>query len=327
MRVSTDNSRLAVDAHLALSTPTRSIYLSGLLLALAGSVFFSAKAIVAKLLYRHGLDAVSLIALRMLLSMPVFLAVAAWTWRREPRLSAGDLARIAGLGLIGYYASSMLDFLGLQYISAGLERLLLFLTPSFVLLIGLVALKRTVTPRQWLSLVVAYAGVVLVFWHDLHFGGDHTLLGATLVLGAAAVYAVYLLLSGELLRRVGSVRLVALAMSCSSLACLVQYALLRPFGTLFEQSGAVWSLSLLNAGLCTVLPVFMTMLAVARIGAGPASLAGMIGPVSTLFLAYWLLGEPITGLQLAGTALVLGGMLLLSSPQALATGRPAPPRA
>lgn len=196
-----------------LSIPTRSLYLSGLLLALAGSVFFSAKAIVAKLLYRHGLDAVSLIALRMLLSMPVFLAVAAWTWRREPRLSAGDLARIAGLGLVGYYASSMLDFLGLQYISAGLERLLLFLAPSFVLLIGLVALKRAVTPRQWLSLVVAYAGVVLVFWHDLHFGGDHTLLGATLVLGAAAVYAVYLLLSGELLRRVGSVRLVALAMS------------------------------------------------------------------------------------------------------------------
>lgn len=296
-----------------MSDSTRTPYLSGLLLALAGSVFFSAKAIVAKLLYRHGLDAVSLIALRMLLSMPVFLAVAAWTWRREPRLSAGDLARIAGLGLIGYYASSMLDFLGLQYISAGLERLLLFLTPSFVLLIGLVALKRAVTPRQWLSLVVAYAGVVLVFWHDLHFGGDHTLLGATLVLGAAAVYAVYLLLSGELLRRVGSVRLVALAMSFSSLACLMQYGLLRPFGSLFEQSSSVWSLSLLNAGLCTVLPVFMTMIAVARIGAGPASLAGMIGPVSTLFLAFWLLGEPITGLQLTGTTLVLGGMLLLSS--------------
>jgi len=296
-----------------LSDSTRTPYLTGLLLALVGSVFFSTKAIVAKLLYREGLDAVSLIALRMLLSMPVFLAVAAWTWRREPRLSAADLSRIAGLGLLGYYASSMLDFLGLQYISAGLERLLLFLTPSFVLLIGLVALKRAVTPRQWLSLVVAYAGVVLVFWHDLHFGGEHTLLGSALVLGAAAVYAVYLLLSGELLKRVGSVRLVALAMSFSSLACLVQYALLRPFSSLFEQSRAVWSLSLLNAGLCTVLPVFMTMVAVARIGAGPASLAGMIGPVSTLFLAFWLLGEPITGLQLTGTALVLGGMLLLSS--------------
>ena len=296
-----------------MPTSIRTTYLSGLLLALAGSVFFSAKAVVAKLLYREGIDAVTLIALRMLLSLPVFLAVAIYTWRRRPRLSANDLGRIAGLGLLGYYASSMLDFLGLQYISAGLERLLLFLTPSFVLLLGIVWLKRPVTARQWLSLVVAYGGVVLVFWHDLHLGGRSTVLGSALVLGAALVYAVYLLASGELLKRVGSVRLVALAMSVSSLACLAQYALLRPWPTLFEQSRAVWSLSLINAGLCTVLPVFLTMIAVARVGAGPASLAGMIGPVSTLFLAYWLLAEPITGLQLAGTALVLAGMLLLSS--------------
>ncbi|ROH86767.1 DMT family transporter [Stagnimonas aquatica] len=296
-----------------MPTSPRTAYLSGLLLALAGSVFFSAKAVVAKLLYREGIDAVTLIALRMLLSLPVFLAVAIYTWRRRPRLSANDMGRIAGLGLLGYYASSMLDFLGLQYISAGLERLLLFLTPSFVLLLGIVWLKRPVTARQWLSLVVAYGGVVLVFWHDLHLGGRSTVLGSALVLGAALVYAVYLLASGELLKRVGSVRLVALAMSVSSLACLAQYALLRPWPTLFEQSRAVWSLSLVNAGLCTVLPVFLTMIAVARVGAGPASLAGMIGPVSTLFLAYWLLAEPITGLQLAGTTLVLAGMLLLSS--------------
>jgi drug/metabolite transporter (DMT)-like permease len=296
-----------------LPTSPRAAYLSGLLLALAGSVFFSAKAVVAKLLYGEGIDAVTLIALRMLLSLPVFLVVAIYTWRRRPRLSANELWRIAGLGLLGYYASSMLDFLGLQFISAGLERLILFLTPSFVLLLGIVWLKRPVTARQWLSLVVAYGGVVLVFWHDLHLGGRNTVLGSALVLGAALVYAVYLLASGELLKRVGSVRLVALAMSVSALACLAQYALLRPWPTLFEQSRAVWSLSLVNAGLCTVLPVFLTMIAVARVGAGPASLAGMIGPVSTLFLAYWLLAEPITGLQLAGTALVLVGMLLLSS--------------
>lgn len=301
-----------------MPTSPRTAYLSGLLLALTGSVFFSAKAVVAKLLYREGIDAVTLIALRMLLSLPVFLAVAIYTWRRKPRLSANDLWRIAGLGLLGYYASSMLDFLGLQYLSAGLERLILFLTPSFVLLLGIVWLRRPVTARQWLSLVVAYGGVVLVFWHDLHLGGRNTVLGSALVLGAALVYAVYLLASGELLKRVGSVRLVALAMSVSALACLAQYALLRPWPTLFAQSEAVWSLSLINAGLCTVLPVFLTMIAVARVGAGPASLAGMIGPVSTLFLAYWLLAEPITGLQLAGTALVLAGMLLLSSRAATA---------
>ena len=275
-------------------------------------MFFSTKAVIAKLLYREGIDAVTLIALRMLLSLPVFLAVAAWTWRREPRLDVRDLARIFGLGLLGYYLSSMLDFLGLQYVSAGLERLILFLTPSFVLLIGLLAWGRKATRRQWLSLVVAYAGIVLVFWHDVSLGGEGVVLGSALVAGAAISYALYLLLSGELLARVGPLRLVALAMTVSTAACLLQYALLRPFPGLFQQSLPVWQLSLLNASLCTVLPVFLTMISVGRIGAGPSAQAGMIGPVSTLFLAAWLLGEPVTALQLAGTGLVLAGMLVLS---------------
>lgn len=279
-------------------------------------MFFSAKAVIAKLLYREGIDAVTLIALRMLLSLPVFLAVAVWTWRRQPRLDARDLGRIALLGLLGYYLSSMLDFLGLQYVSAGLERLILFLTPSFVLLIGLFVLGRSVTRRQWWSLGFAYAGIVLVFWHDVNLGGPQVALGSALVAGAAISYAIYLLLSGELIARVGSLRLVALAMTVSTAACLLQYALLRPLPGLIEQTLPVWRLSLLNASLCTVLPVFLTMISVGRIGAGPSAQAGMIGPVSTLFLAWWLLGEPITALQLAGTGLVMTGMLLLSLRQA-----------
>ena len=297
----------------SVSRRTDGAYLSGLMLAVVGAVFFSGKAVVAKLLYRHGIDAVTLIALRMLLSMPVFVAVAVWTWRSSPRLSAGDLGRIGMLGLLGYYASSMLDFMGLQYVSAGLERLVLFLTPSFVLLLGLIAYRRPVARRQWLSLLCAYAGIVLVFWHDLGVGGSSVALGSVLVLGAAITYALYLLLSGELLQRVGTLRLVALAMTSSSLACLLQYAVLRPLPSLFQQAAPVWGLSLVNAMLCTVLPVFVTMIAVARIGAGAASQAGMIGPVSTLFLGWWLLGEPITRLQLAGTALVIAGIFLLST--------------
>lgn len=298
------------------SKKSEAAYLSGLAMAVIGAVFFSGKAIVAKLLYRHGIDAVTLIALRMLLSAPMFVGVAVWTWSRAPRLGAGDLARVGVLGLIGYYGSSMLDFMGLQYVSAGLERLVLFLTPSFVLLIGWLAYRRVVSRWQWLSLACAYAGIVLVFWHDLKIGGSNVALGSALVLGAALSYALYLVLSGELLARVGSLRLVALAMTSSSIACLVQYAALRPFGTLFEQGAAVWQLSLVNALLCTVVPVFLTMIAVARIGAGLASQAGMIGPASTLFLGWWLLGEPITQLQLAGTALVLGGIFLLTTRKA-----------
>ena len=287
--------------------------LSGLGLAVLGAVFFSGKAIVAKLLYQHGIDAVTLIGLRMLLSMPVFVGVAIWTWRRPPRLGARDRLRIVALGLVGYYGSSMLDFMGLQYISAGLERLILFLTPSFVLLLGVLFYQRRVGRRQLASLLCAYAGIVLVFWHDLGVGGRDVALGSALVLAAALAYAVYLLLSGELLERVGTLRLVALAMSSSSVAALLQYALLRPLPGLFEQSAAVWQLSLINASLCTVLPVFVTMFAVRRIGAGLTAQAGMVGPVSTLFLGWWLLAEPITALQLAGTGLVLGGIFLLSA--------------
>lgn len=292
----------------------RATYLAGLSLAALGAVLLSAKAIIAKLLYRHGIDAVTLIALRMLLAGPVFLAVAAWTWRRQPRLSAADLWRIVGLGLVGYYGSSMLDFIGLQYITAGLERLILFLTPSFVLLLGWLLYARPVGSAQLGSLGMAYAGIALVFWHDVSLGGEAVVLGAGCVFGAAMLYAAYLLYSGELLQRVGTLRLVALAMLVSTVACLVQYALLRPWSGLFDQSAEVWRLSALNAGLCTVLPVFLTMLGVARAGAGAAAQAGMIGPVSTLLLAWWWLAEPITMLQLAGTGLVLVGIVWLSLP-------------
>lgn len=296
----------------AAAIHARRQYIGGLTLAVLGAVFFSAKAIVAKLLYREGIDAVTLLALRMLLSVPFFLLVAAWTWSQRPRPSLRDALRVMALGLLGYYAASILDFLGLQYITAGLERLILFLTPTFVLVLGMLFFKRAVTRLQWFSMTFAYAGIVLVFWHDLSLGGDRVVLGAGLVFGAAVSYAIYLLLSGELVARVGTLRLVSLALIACCIASLIQYAVLRPFPSLFTQTPEVWQLSLLNATLCTVLPVFLTMFAIARIGAGPAAQAGMMGPVSTLGLAWWILGEPFSSVQLAGTGLVLAGILLLS---------------
>ncbi|NEX64376.1 DMT family transporter [Noviherbaspirillum galbum] len=294
------------------SLPTvRESYLSGLAIAIVGAVLFSAKAIVAKLIYRYQVDAVTLIAFRMMFSLPFFAVIAFWQSRSAPALDKGMLFKIMLLGLLGYYLSSFLDFLGLQYISAGLERLILFLTPSFVLLISLVFLKKKISPLEWLALSTAYAGTVLVFVHDVRLGGSNVMLGGGFVLGSAVSYAVYLLLSGELVRKVGAMRLVAYAMCVSSVACIAQFFLLRPV-SLLVQPQAVYGLSLLNAVLCTVLPVFLTMIAVARIGAPTASQAGMIGPVSTLFLGYAVLGEPVTGIQLAGTALVLAGIYLLS---------------
>lgn len=300
--------KVAPDAGLP---PSRAIFVGGLTLAIAGAVLFSTKAIVAKLLYRYQLDAITVVGFRMLFSLPVFGAVGWWQMRRGAPLATADRWRLVGLGLVGYYLSSFLDFLGLQYITVGLERLLLFLTPTFVLLITVVVLKQRIASRQWLALLVSYGGIVLVFLHDLHNGGEQVVLGAALVLASAASYAVYLLGCGELVKRIGAPRLVAYAMCVSSVACIGQFIALRPTA-LLTQPVEVYGLSLLNAILCTVLPVFMTMTAVQRIGAPVASQAGMIGPVSTLFLGALLLGEPITAIQLAGTALVLSGIYLLS---------------
>ena len=292
-------------------TSARRLFLAGLLLALAGSVLFSAKAVVVKLHYRLQVDAMTVLALRMLLSLPFFAAIAWWQGRRSAPLPAADRWRIVFLGLVGYYLSSFLDFLGLQYISAGLERLILFLTPSFVLLMSVFALKKHVGRREWLALAICYGGTVLVFVHDAQAGSTNVWLGGAFVLASAVFYALYLLLSGELVRRVGSLRLVSYVMCVSTIASVGQFLLLRSPALLLQPAN-VLQLSLLNAVFCTVLPVFLTMMAIARVGAPVASLAGMIGPVSTLFLAAWLLDEPITGLQLAGTALVMAGIALLS---------------
>ncbi|HEX2530290.1 MAG TPA: DMT family transporter [Burkholderiaceae bacterium] len=296
---------------ITLPAASRQNLLSSLTLAIAGAVLFSAKAIVAKLIYRYQVDAVTLIAFRMLFSLPFFAAIALWKARTEAPLSSGEHIRIAVLGLLGYYLSSFLDFLGLQYLSAGLERLILFLTPSFVLLISFFFLKKSVGVLEWLALVTAYLGTILVFLHDARTGGTNVALGGAFVLASALSYAFYLLLSGEMVGRVGALRLVAYAMCVSSAACILQFFLVHPVSMLI-QPAAVYGWSLVNAVLCTVVPVFLVMIAVERIGAATASQAGMIGPVSTLVLAAIILDEPITGIQLVGTALVLAGIYLLS---------------
>ena len=171
--------------------------------------------------------------------------------------------------------------------------------------------KKKITGLEWAALIISYLGTVLVFLHDVKIGGNNVVLGSTLVLGAAISYAFYLILSGELVQRIGALRLVAYAMCVSSVACIGQFFFLRPTSMLI-QPNAVYGLSIINAVLCTVLPVFFTMIAVAKIGAPTASQAGMIGPVSTLFMGAVLLQEPITTIQLVGTGLVLAGIYLLS---------------
>lgn len=286
-------------------------FTAGLLLAATGSVLFSAKSIVIKLAYRYGVDAETLIALRMLMALPVFVLALAWTSRGATPLAGRDHLRLVVIGVLGYYLASYLDFLGLQYITAALERLILYLNPTIVLALSALFLGRRIVRLDVAAITLSYAGIVLVFWHDVNLDAGGVGLGATFVFIATLCYAVYLVVAGELVARIGAIRLTAYAMCVASAGVLVQFALTRPFAALAQPAPVLW-LSLFNAAACTVVPVFATMLAVARIGAGNVAMMAMIGPVATIALAYLFLDEGVSGWQLAGTALVLAGVWVLS---------------
>jgi drug/metabolite transporter (DMT)-like permease len=283
----------------------------GLALASAGSIAFAGKAIIVKLAYRHGVDAVTLIMYRMLFALPLFAAIAWWAGRGRPPLAARDWRVVAGLGFSGYYLASFLDFAGLAYVSAGLERLVLYLNPTLVLLLGRVLFKRRVAARQLAALAVSYAGVLLVFGHEMQRTGSHVALGAALVFASAVSYAVYLVFSGEEVQRLGALRLTGLASTVACVLCLAQFLLVRPLAAAQVETAVLW-LSLLNATACTVAPVLMVMMAIERVGATVAAQTGMIGPVSTILMGAVILGEPFTPWVAAGTACVLGGIWLLA---------------
>jgi drug/metabolite transporter (DMT)-like permease len=282
------------------------------MLALAGATAFSAKAIIVKLAYRYGVDAVTLIMLRMLLALPLFLALAWWAGRGREPLSGRDWRVVCGLGFCGYYLASFLDFAGLQYISASLERLILYLNPTLVMLLGWLLFKRRVSRQQLTAFAISYVGILAVFGAELSLEGRDVVLGSVLVFGSALSYAVYLLYSGQEVQRLGSLRLTGLATSVACVLCIVQYLALRPVGTALDLPAEVWGLSVLNAVGCTFLPVLMIMMAIERVGASVASQAGMVGPVFTILMGVWLLGEPFTVWVAAGTALVMAGVALLA---------------
>ena len=282
-------------------------FTTGLLLAAAGSIAFSGKAIIVKLAYRHGVDAITLVMFRMLFAVPFFIAMAWWAGRGKPALTRADWWGVLGLGFSGYYISSFLDFLGLQYISASLERLILYLNPTLVLILGWVLYKRKITTRQAVAMAVSYSGVLLVFGHEVSLEGENVSLGALLVLGSAITYAIYLSYSGQLVQRLGSLRLAGLATTVACFFCILQFVLLKPMSALNVAPEVIW-LSMLNATACTVLPVLMVMMAIERIGPGLTSQIGMIGPMSTLTMGAFWLNETFNMWILTGTALVLGGV-------------------
>lgn len=295
------------------NTPAQRGALLGVVFALLAAVGFSAKAILVKLAYLDQVDAITLLALRMAFSAPFFIGVALWARLRhaEP-LKKQDKLLVLALGLIGYYLSSFLDFLGLQYISAGLERLILFLYPTMTVILTALLYKRAIGGKTLAAMALSYAGIALVFLHDVGVKqGGSVVLGALLVFGSTLSYSTYLVGAGHAIKRIGAMRFTAYAMVVASAASLLQFSVARPLGALALPM-RVYELSVAMALFSTVLPVFLLGYAIRRIGSGNASLIGSIGPVSTIYMAYAILGERISLLQIIGSSLVLAGVVIIS---------------
>lgn len=289
----------------------RDVFL-GVVFALLAAVGFSAKAILVKLAYLDHVDAVTLLALRMVFSVPFFIGVAVWVWRQHAApLNTHDRLLVLGLGLIGYYCSSFLDFLGLQYISAGLERLILFLYPTMTVILSAILYKRAIGHKVIAAMGLCYAGIALVFLHDVGVKESGIVVGAALVFASTLSYSIYLVGAGHAIARIGTLRFTAYAMVVASVASLLQFGVMRPMSAL-DLPLRVYELSIAMAIFSTVLPVFLLSFAIRRIGSGSASLIGSIGPVSTIYMAYVFLDEHVSLLQIAGSLLVLSGVLVIS---------------
>jgi drug/metabolite transporter (DMT)-like permease len=284
----------------------------GIVFALIGILAFSFRPILIKLSYAaHPVSPVTLLFLRMTLSLPFFLAIGWWLRNQEPKLAPRDWAAIAGLGFLGYYAASFLDFIGLQWVGAGVGRLILYLFPTLVLLLSFLFLKKVPTWREVVALVVSYAGIVLVIANQI--AGDDRLfaLGAAFVFASALCYAGYLVAGSQIVKRVGSMRFTAYSTVVATVPAVLQFLLLEPLSAL-DLPAPVWGYAIVLATVSTVLPLFLQAEALNRIGANHFALMSAIGPVSVALTSALGLDEPFTAVQALGGAFVIFGVLLVT---------------
>lgn len=287
--------------------------MTGVFFAFIAAIGFSAKAVLVKLAYIDHVDAITLLALRMAFSLPFFL-LAAWLANRHQQHAAmtrRDWWAVGVFGFTGYYLASFLDFLGLQYISAGLERLILFLYPTMVVLISALWFRQRISKRVIAALVLSYVGIAFAYMHDMQMQQPGLLLGSALVFASALAYAVYLIGAGHTIARIGGTRFTAYAMTVACVAALLQFALTNALSDLAQPARVYW-LSIAMALFSTVMPAFVLAAAIRRIGSMQTSIIGSIGPVSTIYLAYVFLGEAMSAVQMLGSLLVLSGVLMIS---------------
>jgi drug/metabolite transporter (DMT)-like permease len=295
----------------------QSYFLAGIVICLLGAICFSTKAVIVKLAYRDtSVDAVTLLALRMIFSLPFFI-VSAWHSSRKHdnvRFSAKQWLAVAFVGCLGYYVSSLLDFLGLQYISAGIERLVLFVYPTLVLLMSALVFRGKIKRLQWLAVAVTYVGLLLAFageaqTHDAD--SKNFYIGAALIFACAITYAMYIVGSGRLIPAVGAAKFNSYAMSFACLAVLLHFFITSD-QSLFDLPLRVYLYSMVMALLSTVIPSYLVAEGIKRIGSDNAAIVSSIGPVSTIIQAKILLHESVAAAQVAGTALILVGVLMIS---------------
>lgn len=291
--------------------------IAGTLMVLLASIAFSSKAIMVKLAYVYSVNAATLIVLRMVFSIPFFIGLIFWIRHRKEsvKLSRADTMQLIFIGVVTGYGSMWLNFAGLTYVTAGLERVILFLYPTLVVLLNAVLHQHKITRYEVVALTLSYAGVFLVVGHDLSIptvAAANTLLGAGLVLASAVAYAFYLVLSGKLIPRLGASLFTAYIMIIISMASGVHFLLTEDISHTMHLPVPVYILSFMIAVIATVLPSIFLNKGIHLLGSSKASLVSSIGPVSTIFLAWLFLGEPVTLLQTVGTSLVLLGVLTIS---------------
>ncbi|MBS1506975.1 MAG: DMT family transporter [Bacteroidetes bacterium] len=301
---------------IAASKKTRPYFVQGILLALCGAVLFSTKAILVKVAYRDTpVDALTLLALRMILSIPFFIGAAFISSNKTTnvKFTGKQWFYVALIGCLGYYISSFLDFAGLKYVSAGIERLILFIYPTLSLLMSALIFRVRIKPMQWLALVITYVGLAIAFFSEVDFGSSQNkdfLYGSTLIFVCAFTYAAYIVGSGKLIPHVGASKFNSYAMSFASAGVLLHFFLFSGV-SLFHLPAVVYLYSFAMAVFATVIPSYLVAAAINRVGSDNTAIVGSVGPVSTILLAYIFLGEAITVWQLIGTAFILFGVLII----------------
>lgn len=284
----------------------------GVLFAILGVLLFSSKAVMVKLAYRYGVDSITLLLFRMVFALPFYMLIAFW---KKPKYTQAvgtkEFGWIFFFGFLGYYLASLFDFVGLQYLKAGLERIILFIYPTLVVLLSWLIFRSKITWIQSMAIAVTYLGVLVTFWDEIGVEGDSVIWGGFMIFLSALTYAAYLVGSGWLIPKFGVLHFTCYAMMASTICVVVNYLFVGNF-ELFNFPKEVYLLGMAMAIFATLIPSFLVSAAIARLGASSFSIFGSLGPISTIILAYFFLGEQISGIQMLGILVVIFGVSLVS---------------